>query len=1750
MSASIQLDEEIEGDQIGSKNYRFSKIGTPVPIKSGEDSSFDLENECPLQPLVVSERFRLLFAAHSNGFCVARTKEVMSSAEEIKEKGSGPSIQELSVVDVTIGKVSLLALSGDDSLLAACVGNTIHFFPVRALLYKDQTPAFSHSLNDSSIIKDMQWAKKAEKVYVVLSSDGKLYSGIGQSPIKEVMDDADAVGWSPDGEFIAITRKNLVNILSSKFEEKFNISLSFKSLLDDSNVKYIIKVDAVRWIRPDCIIIGCLQVNDDDEEEENYVVQVITSENGTITNPSAKPVVRSFMDVFLDFRYDAVPSFSGPHLFSSYLDQHQLAFVANRRNLDQHILLFGWSVGDAKNEAAIIEILNDNWSPKIEAQDSGDDILILGLAVDKVSQNGEIKLLLGEEEKEVSPCCLLLCLTNDGRLSIFHFASATAASVSPQSTDFEEKNDTSIVASSQDVLVESSSARKQINQVDSGLQPHEIDTGHKILSASAQSSATEKFSSEEAIKTTNQNQGANLEQSASKTSVPVDAGRVNNFRTQETQKVAEVTPGAISFSGNSLGNFFIPSIGPSTGTGSVMELPVKMTLTGFSTTSSHSSKLHISSKSDETPSSTPFSGDPRRTFDSSDRSSTANETTGTSVSIGSFKQRAMEGAGSIESLPAFPRARLQSQKGFPSEPSKPHFTRETYEAIPSKQFHDVEEMARKLHSLLEGIEGEGGFRDASISAHRSSVLALEEGIESVSEKCRIWRAVMDEQLVEVQLLLDKTVQVLARKIYMEGIFKQATDERYWDLWNRQKLSSELELKRHHVNEVNKSLTSQLIELERHFNTLELNKFGDADEIQTSKRGFQSRPGQPRNFKSLHNLRNTMTTQLAVAEQLSESLSKLMNDLSIDSPAKGQNVRKELFETIGLSYDGASYKSPVREKAVNTPFNKELSVSLAAKERSRRKQTSPVKSSEPETARRRRDSLDRNWASFEPPKTTVKRIVLQEDRQKGTASRPSLSLDKKHHQSKTRERSVTAQSNIINVSSTFSQQVRSKGLHDIPAKQSTENPFFQWADGPPSHAAEMPPMSSPVSLLQHELQLTESQYSLDTPNLATTRSDGPPSHAAEMPPMSSPVSLLQHELQLTESQYSLDTPNLATTRSGRSIIPLKDIVQTGGPKAIQQSGNRMQLPNSSSLPAQALTPIKFTIETSNVDGKPGITQPARDWKNASVTSGSTQFESNSSPIYSLPTASAANSAFTLSAKVIHSEVVNKSQGNEISFSSQASTQSSSLQSKIMPSASSSSSQGPMLSTISSTWTSFESISKASMGSNLKDSQSQSSIASLTQSSSLPSTLKLDSLPITHSSDRTRSESPTILSQPSVSILDKKADTNSDRPASLANLSTKIDTLQDSASQPVVSISLSNLQAEPLVQSNSTNKQSVSLPSANQVNPREASSQVSNVGLNTIPGQPFSASAIPPSGADSAINVKSGYSDVVTHEDEMEEEVPENSQMSVNALGNMAGFGIGTAATPVSTKPNPFGAVSPNKTSSPANSLFTSTASGGQLFRPASFSFQPIQPPQPPSPANFGAFPGSFSLTSTSQAPAVSGFGQPAQVGQGQHALGSVLGTFGQSRQLGAGIPGTGVGSANSFGRGFMSNSSAGGFGGGFSGVSSIGGGFSSLGSGGVGFGASAATSGGFAAAATSAGGFAAAATSAGGFGAAATSSGGFGASATAGGGFAAPTAVGSGFSGGGFGAFSSQQSGGSGFPAFGGSSATARPPSELFTQMRK
>lgn len=59
----------------------------------------------------------------------------------------------------------------------------------------------------------------------------------------------------------------------------------------------------------------------------------------------------------------------------------------------------------------------------------------------------------------------------------------------------------------------------------------------------------------------------------------------------------------------------------------------------------------------------------------------------------------------------------------------------------------------------------------------------------------------------------------------------------------------------------------------------------------------------------------------------------------------------------------------------------------------------------------------SWASFEPPKTTVKRVLLHEDRAKASADRSAL-LDKKHVKSQMREGSAVARAELYTTTSTL------------------------------------------------------------------------------------------------------------------------------------------------------------------------------------------------------------------------------------------------------------------------------------------------------------------------------------------------------------------------------------------------------------------------------------------------------------------------------------------------------------------------------------------------------------------------------------------------------------------------------------------------------------------------------------------------------------------------------------------------------------
>lgn len=343
----------------------------------------------------------------------------------------------------------------------------------------------------------------------------------------------------------------------------------------------------------------------------------------------------------------------------------------------------------------------------------------------------------------------------------------------------------------------------------------------------------------------------------------------------------------------------------------------------------------------------------------------------------------------------------------------------------------------------------------------------------------------------------------------------------------------------------------------------------------------------------------------------------------------------------------------------------------------------------------------------------------------------------------------------------------------------------------------------------------------------------------------------------------------------------------------------------------------------------------------------------------------------------------------------------------------------------------------------------------------------------------STSPESASQSNVSLFGPKKNEN---PMTQSTISNTFLTLGEnlkttSVFQPELASAASDLKTGQTMPLTSTTELVASLKSDNQINVGRIASPVVDLTSNDKSEKPSVFQFNPMAAVQSSEmsnDGKIGSLEVVTHEDEMEEEAPESCLATELSLGNLGGFGIGSTPDSSTAKPNPFGLGVLNNAATPAISPFTSPAPTGELFRPASFNFQP----QPSQPANVGAFSSGFGTGNTNQVPTAAGFGQPSQFGPGQKVLGSVLGSFGQSRQIGTGLPASGIASPS-------------GFAGGFSGASSSGG-FSSLASSGpVGFAGAAAGAGGFAGAATAGAGFAGAASATGGFAGAASGGSGFG-----------------------------------------------------------
>ncbi|XP_042481599.1 nuclear pore complex protein NUP214 isoform X2 [Macadamia integrifolia] len=1826
---TIQLDEEEEGNSEATVDYIFQRIGEPVPIKL-QNTNFDTESP-PIRPLAVSEQFGAIFVAHNEGFYVAKTKDVIEAAKEIKEIDRGSCIQDLSVVDVPIGKAYILALSMDSSTLAVTVDGVVHFFLVESLLNKEKEPYFSDSLADSTNVKDFQWRKNSENSYLVLSDQGMLYHGFVKGPFKDVMDNVDAVDWSVKGKYVAVARNSNLSILSSKFVEQFCMSLSFKSWNSDPDPKCRIKVDSLKWVRSDSIVVGCFQLTEN-SGEEGYLVQVISSREGKITDTSSKHFVLCFSDLFSGIVDDIFPFGGGPYLFSSYLEPWELAFVANRKNTDEHIVLLGWSLDEQHKEAAVISLNRDKWLPRIELQENGDDNLIMGIGVDKVSLYDKVKVELENEvQKELSPYCVLLCLTLEGKLTMFHFASVAEPPVPPRPvfslSDEEEDSSASIHLGSDtsktsrieenkgeetsielntkggvnipkeidlkppelNVTLKSSFVTEQISHKKTSTQSHAVENFGNSMTSEIYNKHTDptKHSQDAEQSQLSGQKGSNSGQSS--LNIPSPQGFSSAFSRTETQKVDLSSEGKItSDSSNTnlsnknalnhveLGKSSLEKVGSTSfqnaasgswSSGGLLlsndlnaryspaassSIPGKVhENAGPSTVNSTPGKVHQNSSDllsgDKVLGSKDYSASP---FSNAPFSGRATENGG---------QRTTIGAGNAESVPPLHTSQISlpegSVLGRPLS-SKLHHTKEINRITPSsavldsdpefsKHFGNVKEMAKELDTLLSYIEKEGGFRDACTVFQRSSVLALEQEMENLSDRCRVWRNTIEVCLEEVKNLLSKTVQVLARKIHMEGIVKQASDSQYWDLWDRQKLSPELELKRRQILKLNQDLTNRMVELERHFNTLELNKFGENGGVPMGRRAVHGCLEVSGQIPSLHSLYNTMNSQLSAAQQLSECLTKQMAVLNIESPsAKRQNVAKELFESIGLEYDGDSFDSPNVKRAIYPPDPvKKLPYSLcgtAVKQQSRRIPSNAKRSYEPETVRRRRDSLDRSWANSEPPKTTVKRVLLREEQARVTADKSSLLMTKECRSSQRQEgfsdaslkgQASSPPSLYISMNKAESPKfLEKKDVLDKPLKQNfeSESTFFKWA-GDRSQLLHTAGLKSPVTQVTPRSNLQSFSLSV----------------ASE----SSPNSVQNNRRE---------TGDLAIDRSNTGLCPIgkndssafqsnpiswiKANTQFEAPRN-QTPSTRLNLTHQT-LVAPKKTPDVKTQRTdlshTTVEGA-AQTKPTGSAKHEAVTPERYSAVPEKIRSSSFPTVSTNEPAAALHGKLSHFDAVTTkiqpvtasasavppaistspsgsfpSPTISLSISLSKSANASPISLASVPSSSSAMSYGGLL-------TSKPSTEADKMIPLPMQSSDPSGLAPF---SSAPfQTPKLQALPsIQSASTNSTSQAPFTEIKPSVGDFDPKSDASA---IFQAPVSHPMPATDESTSKPEPPVPL-----EPAAGEASTRLASGSQPNFNNV-----FSAGSSVASSSQSEPPSAATASFPTSLLSSSNAPDGKKESleITQEDEMEEEAPD---MTTDvSLGNLDGLGIGSNPLPAAPKPNPFDGPFNNVASNPT-SPFTLTAPSGELFRPASFSFQSPFTSQQSQPTTMATFSGGFITGSTPSPSTGSGFGQPSHIGPGQQALGSVLGAFGQSRQLGSSLPGNAFASASGFGGGGFSAAAKTGIGfgsgSGFSGTSTAGG-----------FAGVASTSGGFGGVASTVGGFHGVASSVGGFANAATSSGGGFAGGGSGSGFAAAGAAG-----GGFGAFANKQGGGA-FPTLGGSvGGSGGPPSELFTQMRK
>ncbi|KAG0477530.1 hypothetical protein HPP92_014371 [Vanilla planifolia] len=1622
----VSIQEEIEGDFQGTTDFVFCRIGDPVPLKPADSgSAFELATP-PSQPLAVSNIQGLLFLAHSKGFMVANTEDVIGAAKATKNKRDGQCIQRLSLLDVKIGRVSILALSGDSSMLAATVGGEIHLFSVQSLISKVQEPVCSCFLDKDAIVRDLKWQRNSEKSFIALSNHGYLSHGSVDLLLKGLMDNVDAVDWSVDGNFVAIAQKDSISILSSNFKEKFRLPLLFQSWSIDN--KSEVKVDSIKWVRDDSIVIGCVELIEDGGEGR-YLIQVVTSRDYKLTEVSCEPVVFCFPDLFEGLSRDMLPAGVGPYLLLEYLDCWGVVIASNKKKIDQHISLLRWLVEDNMYDVVSLELGSEKYLPRIDLQDDGDDNLILGLAIDK-SSYGKISILQDMEVKELSSRCILLCVTCDGKLTLYHAAWVAEPPKLPKTPPLHGDNGVNERLCTNN-LPESSKGVTTASQKDrfdsevSYKSPVTRHGGKNATSSTMVGDVTGK-----SVGLSIPADGLAFQSVYAGTHSSVDSSNVKHlFSIGEATSLGITNEIPFAPSDNSQEDVTI--FGKQLRTSSSFDKTTPSNLNVTSSKPRHvgsSAILHSSSVS----ASAMFSG----SFIQSDKFQndfTIGKQSSVSSSVDKTTPSILCGTsskpGHVGPLAIHHTSSLSPQQ-VASNNSKGQQI--VHDPELSKQFYGVNGMLKELDALLSSIECDGGFKDTCTIFQKNSLLSLEVGLGNLLGMLHYCKSEVENQLMEIQRLNNRMLQVSTIQVYTEGILKQAFDKRYWEIWNSQKLSPEFEAKRQHILNLKQNLVHQLVELERHFNNLEINRYGEC--YYTMPNSWQApcrTLASSRQTQSLHSVYSTINSQLAAAEHLSECLSKQMALLNVtSSTGKQKDITKELFESIGLDHISDTKNSLNCRRTNVLPYSVK-----ALKEPSLRCTSSAVNAFQTTSSRRRKSSIDKILSCFVPSRTTVKRTLM--DKQ----VRPNLDMQfkvaKDVFDSQVKAFDLAQKNAVVTSSASIEPFSIQAEAFDITKQTSSSRTVARPKDMfSSSHSIENSPKNFSKKTIDAQ--------SKGIFKWAIDRSNPPPGPS---------------------TGSSSDYLQSFNTGAAQSTLPVTPSVFSNTTSKKEKFGSKFMLDEVMS------SPLSYSSSTATKTS-PAFNSKSYVQNEASIST-SKNVDGNISTVKAAFTTGTRNQlspgtflksgvdSLTSSVQSSMKDLAVPNEKNALTFktdfvTSSASSLSSNQFEKPMPSRNfltSSKSYAPSSSTSELSPERVPAL-EASLTSN-----KITMVAEHTKPQSSDGFVDNEVKEANSSAVKVSSAVETVKPQAFVGV--KLPLQEEEGLHALSTGPTATSTLCDSSSQQIFSKTPA-ISFEP--------------PLGKESGPSAPGSQLegeSSVGLSS-----------------SIMTAEEGVQpfDVgLSQEDEMDEEAPDTS--SIPNLESLSVFGVGSTASSTTPKVNPFGSPFAQASTGSASPVLSWSASPGQLFRPPSFNLPASQPTQQAqatggSSSGFSSFgqPAQVGAGQQALGSVLGAFGQSRQIGFGVPAFGSTGGGFATAAAAaGGGLAGAtsggGFASLAQGGSGFtaMASSSGGfaaaakgGFSGGFAGVGGTGG-FAGLASGGGGFSSFASVGGGFGGA-SSGGGF--------------------------------------------------------------------------------